>query len=105
MTDCPYLVYTDYRKNLTVRDTATGRQRWTRKIGSFNSRRIAVHEGLVIVTDAERLRAFAVADGAERWTLKAGDFSRFRDPEVIDGVLYARKAADRPPGRVNRPRR
>ncbi|CAO0837046.1 Outer membrane protein assembly factor BamB, contains PQQ-like beta-propeller repeat OS=Streptomyces microflavus OX=1919 GN=Smic_45150 PE=4 SV=1 [Streptomyces microflavus] len=26
-----YLVYTDFKKNLTVRDTATGKQVWTQK--------------------------------------------------------------------------
>lgn len=86
--DGPYLIYTDYRKNLTVRDTATGRQRWTKKIGGSNNRRIALHGGLAIVTDGPRLRAFAVADGTERWSLEAEDFWRFRDPAVLDGVLY-----------------
>ncbi|MFF8602807.1 PQQ-binding-like beta-propeller repeat protein [Streptomyces sp. NPDC015232] len=86
--DGPHLIYTDHRKNLTVRDTATGRQRWTKKIGGSDNRRLAVHAGLVIVADGPLLRAFALADGTERWSLKAEDFWRFRDPVVLDGVLY-----------------
>ncbi|MGW0772683.1 outer membrane protein assembly factor BamB family protein [Streptomyces sp. NPDC002835] len=82
------LVYTDFRKNVTVRDTATGKQVWTKKIDEFNNQRFAVHEGLVIVTDGKQLRALELADGAERWTLNTGDFTFFNDPQVLDGVLY-----------------
>jgi outer membrane protein assembly factor BamB len=82
------LVYTDFRKNVTVRDTATGKQVWTKKIDQFNNQRFAVHEGLVIVADGKRLRALELADGAERWTLNTGDFTFFNDPQVLDGVLY-----------------
>ncbi|GGV88311.1 hypothetical protein GCM10015535_39390 [Streptomyces gelaticus] len=87
------LVYTDYRENVTVRDTATGRQLWTRKISRSNNRRFAVHEGLVIVADGRRLRAFALADGKERWSLRTEEFSSFNDPHVLDGVLYAADSA------------
>ncbi|MFF3290683.1 PQQ-binding-like beta-propeller repeat protein [Streptomyces sp. NPDC003023] len=83
-----HLAYTDFRKNVTVRDTATGKQVWTKKIDRFNNRRFAVHEGLMIVADGQRLRAFEVADGTERWTLKTDDFGMFNDPQVLDGVLY-----------------
>ncbi|MFB7919415.1 PQQ-binding-like beta-propeller repeat protein [Streptomyces sp. NPDC056061] len=84
-----HLVYTDFRENLTVRDTATGRQVWTKKIGRSNNRRFAVHEELVVLADGPRLRAFALADGKERWSLASEEFSRFNDPTVLDGVLYA----------------
>lgn len=84
-----HLVYTDFRENVTVRDTATGRQLWTKKIGRSNSERLAVHDGLVIVADGQRLRAFALADGRERWSLAAEEFTRFHSPAVLDGVLYA----------------
>ncbi|MFK3733682.1 PQQ-binding-like beta-propeller repeat protein [Streptomyces sp. NPDC088090] len=84
-----HLVYTDFRENVTVRDTATGRQRWTKKIGRSNSGRLAVHEGLVIVADAGRLRAFALADGTEKWSLASDEFTRFHGLGVLDGVLYA----------------
>ncbi|WP_443079752.1 outer membrane protein assembly factor BamB family protein [Streptomyces sp. P9-A4] len=84
-----HLVYTDYRENVTVRDTATGRQVWTKKIGRSNSGRFAVHADLVVVADGQRLRAFALADGEERWSLAAEEFTRFHDPAVLDGVLYA----------------
>ncbi|MBD0709240.1 hypothetical protein BU197_12840 [Streptomyces sp. CBMA291] len=84
-----HLVYTDYRENVTVRDTATGRQVWTKKIGRSNSGRFAVHGDLAVVADGQRLRAFALADGAERWSLATEEFTRFHDPAVLDGVLYA----------------
>ncbi|WP_329203733.1 outer membrane protein assembly factor BamB family protein [Streptomyces sp. NBC_01435] len=83
------LVYTDYRENVTVRDTATGRQLWTKKISRSNNRRFAVHEGLVIVADGRRLRAFDLAGGKDRWSLRTEEFSSFNDPQVLDGVLYA----------------
>lgn len=83
------LVYTDFRKNLTVRDTRTGRQTWTKKIGRSNNRRFAVHDDLVILADGRRLRAFELADGKERWSLATEEFGRFNDPAVLDGVLYA----------------
>ncbi|MEV6121787.1 PQQ-binding-like beta-propeller repeat protein [Streptomyces sp. NPDC052077] len=82
------LVYTDFRKNVTVRDTATGRQVWTKKIGNANWEQFAVHKGLVIVADGRRLRALALADGAERWSLDSGDHTFFNGPQVLDGVLY-----------------
>ncbi|MGW2088114.1 outer membrane protein assembly factor BamB family protein [Streptomyces sp. NPDC001880] len=87
------LVYTDYRENVTVRETATGRQLWTKKISRSNNRRFAVHEGLVIVADGRRLRAFDLADGKERWSLRTEEFSSFNDPHVLDGVLYAADSA------------
>ncbi|MEU6663532.1 PQQ-binding-like beta-propeller repeat protein [Streptomyces sp. NPDC046821] len=82
------LLYTDYRKNVTVRDTATGHQVWTKKIKNANFDQFAVYKGLVIVADSRKLRALALADGAERWTLDTGDFTSFNGPQVLDGVLY-----------------
>jgi outer membrane protein assembly factor BamB len=87
------LVYTDYRENVTVRDTATGRQLWTKKISRSNNRRFAVHKDLVIVADGRRLRAFDLAGGKERWSLRTEEFSTFNDPHVVDGVLYAADSA------------
>ncbi|MFD0339722.1 PQQ-binding-like beta-propeller repeat protein [Streptomyces sp. NPDC127117] len=87
------LVYTDYRENVTVRDTATGRQLWTKKISRSNNRRFAVHKDLVIVADGRRLRAFDLAGGKERWSLRTEEFSAFNDPHVLDGVLYAADSA------------
>ncbi|MGX1506034.1 UNVERIFIED_CONTAM: outer membrane protein assembly factor BamB [Streptomyces graminofaciens] len=83
------LAYTDYRENVTVRDTTTGRQLWTKKIGRSNHRRFAVHEDLMIVADGQRLRAFALSAGTERWSLATEEFTAFNDPQVLDGVLYA----------------
>ncbi|MYU37544.1 PQQ-binding-like beta-propeller repeat protein [Streptomyces sp. SID8358] len=87
------LVYTDLRKNLTVRDTTTGRQLWTKKIGRADFERITVHDGAVIVADGRSLRCFALDDGAERWALRTGEFDTFNGPTVIEGVLYASDSA------------
>lgn len=83
------LAYTDYRENVTVRDTATGRQLWTKKISEANDRHFAVHEDLLILADGRRLRALELAGGKERWSLATEEFSSFKDPFVLDGVLYA----------------
>lgn len=82
------LVYTDHRKNLTVRDTATGRQLWTKKISRSNFDRLAVHERMVYVADSGHLRALSLDDGSERWALGAEKFALFNGPTVLDGVLY-----------------
>ncbi|WP_329341283.1 PQQ-binding-like beta-propeller repeat protein [Streptomyces sp. NBC_01352] len=87
------LAYTDFRKNVTVRDTTTGRQLWTKKIGRSNYYRFAVHEDLMIVPDGQRLRAFALASGTERWSLANEKATWFNDPQVLDGVLYASDSA------------
>ncbi|WSY86886.1 PQQ-binding-like beta-propeller repeat protein [Streptomyces sp. NBC_00876] len=87
------LVYTDFRENLTVRDTATGRQTWTKKIGRSNNLGFVVHEGLVILANGERMRAYDLADGKERWSFGTEKFYRFNDPAVLDGVLYVSDSA------------
>ncbi|MFJ9259712.1 PQQ-binding-like beta-propeller repeat protein [Streptomyces bacillaris] len=83
-----YLVYTDFKKNLTVRDTATGRQVWTQKTTKTSYGPFAVHEDLVIVPQGQRLQAFALADGTEKWSVEAEQFTTFSEPAVLDGVLY-----------------
>jgi outer membrane protein assembly factor BamB len=83
-----HLVYTDYRKNLTVRDTATGQQVWTRKISEFNYQRFAVEQGLVILADGGELRAVDLENGKDRWKLEADEFTRFVGPTLLDGTLY-----------------
>ncbi|MFC9204953.1 PQQ-binding-like beta-propeller repeat protein [[Kitasatospora] papulosa] len=87
------LVYTDHRENLTVRDTTTGRQLWSKKISRSNFERIAVHDGAVFVADGRHLRAFALDDGAERWALETEEFDTFNGPAVLEGVLYASDSA------------
>lgn len=87
------LVYTDFRENLTVRDTVTGRQIWTKKIGRSNNRGFVVHDGLAILANGERMRAYDLADGKERWSFRTEEFSRFNDPAVLDGVLYVSDSA------------
>lgn len=87
------LVYTDHRENLTVRDTVTGRQLWSKKISRSNFERIAVHDGAVFVADGRHLRSFALDDGAERWALRTEEFDTFNGPSVLEGVLYASDSA------------
>ncbi|MEU0358476.1 outer membrane protein assembly factor BamB family protein [Streptomyces cyaneofuscatus] len=83
-----HLVYTDFKKNLTVRDTATGRQVWTQKTTKTSYGPFAVHQDLVIVPQGQKLQAFALSDGSEKWSVDAERFTTFREPTVLDDVLY-----------------
>ncbi|MFJ4325895.1 PQQ-binding-like beta-propeller repeat protein [Streptomyces tricolor] len=83
-----YLVYADSKHNLTVRDTATGAQLWTKKTGDDWSRRPALADGLVFLP-GEHLTAVDLKTGATRWTLSPNGRRGFYNPTVIDGVLYA----------------
>jgi outer membrane protein assembly factor BamB len=83
-----HLVYTDFKRNLTVRDTATGHQVWTRRTTKVSYDGFAVHQDLVIVAQGGNLLAHALADGRLRWSLKGDDFGWFKVPAVIGGVLY-----------------
>lgn len=83
-----YLVYTDFKKNLTVRDTATGRQVWTHKTTKTSYGPFAVHQGLVIVPQGQRLQAFALSDGSEKWSVETERFTSFREPTLLEDVLY-----------------
>ncbi|MFF5534741.1 PQQ-binding-like beta-propeller repeat protein [Streptomyces cinerochromogenes] len=83
-----YLVYADSKYNLTVRDTATGAQLWTKKLGDDWSWRPTVSDGLVLLP-GERLTAVDLKTGATRWTLSPAGRRGFYNPTVIDGVLYA----------------
>ncbi|MGO1019895.1 PQQ-binding-like beta-propeller repeat protein [Streptomyces rubiginosohelvolus] len=83
-----HLVYTDFKNNLTVRDTATGRQVWTQKTTKTSYGPFVVHQDLVIVPQGQRLQAFALSDGAEKWSVEAEEFALFREPSLVQGVLY-----------------
>lgn len=83
-----YLVYTDFKKNLTVRDTATGRQVWTHKTKKTSYGPFAVHQDLVIVPQGQRLQAFALSDGSEKWSVETERFTSFREPTLLEDVLY-----------------
>ncbi len=83
-----HLVYTDFKNNLTVRDTATGRQVWTQKTTKTSYGPFVVHQDLVIVPQGQRLQAFALSDGAEKWSVEAEEFSLFREPSLVEDVLY-----------------
>ncbi|GAA0678254.1 serine/threonine-protein kinase [Streptomyces cellulosae] len=82
-----YLVYADSNYNLTVRDTATGAQLWTRKIGEDWTWQPTVAGGLVFLPGDE-LKALDADTGDTRWTLSSNGRRAFRNPSVIDGVLY-----------------
>ncbi|MFF4250897.1 serine/threonine-protein kinase [Streptomyces sp. NPDC001663] len=83
-----HLVYTDSKHNLTVRDTATGEQLWTKKIGDDWSWRPTVANGLVFLPGG-KLDAVDVDTGDIRWTLSPNGRRGFYNPTVIAGVLYA----------------
>ncbi|CAM5593330.1 PQQ-binding-like beta-propeller repeat protein OS=Streptomyces tendae OX=1932 GN=GUR47_18105 PE=4 SV=1 [Streptomyces tendae] len=83
-----YLVYADSNRNLTVRDTATGRQLWTRKLGEEWSWRPTVANGLVFLP-GDDLTAVDADTGSTVWTLPPAGRRGFNNPTVIDGVLYA----------------
>ncbi|EFL34073.1 conserved hypothetical protein [Streptomyces viridochromogenes DSM 40736] len=82
-----YLVYTDSNYNLTVRDTATGDQLWTQKIGDDWAWQPTVANGLVFLP-GEKLTAVDAETGRTRWTLSPKGRRGFNNPAVIDGVLY-----------------
>ncbi|WP_432163294.1 protein kinase domain-containing protein [Streptomyces tendae] len=82
-----YLVYADSNLNLTVRDTATGGQVWTRKIGDEWSWQPTVANGLVFLPGDE-LKAVDVEKGSTAWTLDPAGRRGFDNPTVVDGVLY-----------------
>ncbi|MFJ4283029.1 PQQ-binding-like beta-propeller repeat protein [Streptomyces massasporeus] len=82
-----YLVYADSNKNLTVRDTATGDQLWTQKIGDDWAWQPTVANGLVFLP-GEKLTAVDAETGGTRWTLSPKGRRGFNNPAVIDGVLY-----------------
>ncbi|WP_432058283.1 PQQ-binding-like beta-propeller repeat protein [Streptomyces sp. bgisy022] len=88
-----HLVYTDFKKNLTVRDTATGSQVWTHKTTKTNYGFFAVHEDLVIVPQGQKLQAFNLSDGKEKWALEASEFALFKEPSVVEDVLYIADSA------------
>ncbi|MBZ6289875.1 PQQ-binding-like beta-propeller repeat protein [Streptomyces olivaceus] len=82
-----YLVYADSNLNLTVRDTATGGQLWTRKIADEWSWQPTVANGLVFLPGDE-LEAVDVEKGEAAWTLDPAGRRGFGTPTVVGGVLY-----------------
>ncbi|MFD4794786.1 outer membrane protein assembly factor BamB family protein [Streptomyces anulatus] len=88
-----YLVYTDFKNNLTVRDTATGKQVWTQKTTKTSYGPFVVHQDLVIVPQGQRLQAFALSDGSEKWSVRTEEFTSFREPSLLEDVLYIADSA------------
>lgn len=84
-----HLVYTDFKKNLTVRDTATGKQVWTHRTTKTNYGFFAVYKDLVIVPQGPKLQAFSLADGSAKWSVETAEsYVAFKEPAVLDDVLY-----------------
>ncbi|MFE9044552.1 PQQ-binding-like beta-propeller repeat protein [Streptomyces sp. NPDC007818] len=84
-----HLVYTDFKRNLTVRDTATGKQVWTHKTAKTNYGFFAVYKDLVIVPQGPKLLAFGLADGSAKWSVETAEsYVAFKEPAVLDDVLY-----------------
>ncbi|MFH8468734.1 PQQ-binding-like beta-propeller repeat protein [Streptomyces sp. NPDC017991] len=84
-----HLVYADSSRNLTVRDTATGTQLWTKKIGDDWTWRPTVAPGAgLVLLPGTTLTAIDVETGRSRWTLSPNGRRGFDNPTVVDGVLY-----------------
>ncbi|MFF7974554.1 PQQ-binding-like beta-propeller repeat protein [Streptomyces sp. NPDC007905] len=82
-----YLVYADSKYNLTVRETATGEQLWTRKIGDDWTWQPTAADGVVFLP-GEKLTAVELETGRTRWTLSPNGRRGFKNPTVVDGVVY-----------------
>ncbi|REK84726.1 serine/threonine protein kinase [Streptomyces inhibens] len=81
------LVYTDSRRNVTVRDAANGRQLWTKKIGDDIAWRPAVHARRIFL-GGDRLRAVHLDNGKPDWSMSTGGRLSFYQPMVVGQVLY-----------------
>ncbi|WP_405778160.1 serine/threonine-protein kinase [Streptomyces sp. NBC_00859] len=83
------LVYTDEQRNLTVRNSANGRQLWSKKVGDDTpANQVAVHGNTVMVS-GKTMRAFDLRSGRPLWTLPPNGRRGFEPPFVFDGVAYA----------------
>ncbi|MEV0370028.1 serine/threonine-protein kinase [Streptomyces sp. NPDC050636] len=82
------LVYTDARRNVTVRNTENGAQLWTQKIGDDIAWRPAVHAKRVFL-GGDRLRSVHVDNGKPDWSMSSEGRRSFYQPMVVGGVLYA----------------
>ncbi|QEV19537.1 serine/threonine-protein kinase [Streptomyces alboniger] len=87
------LIYTDSKMNITVRDTATGEQLWSNKIGDDWQWTPAAADGLIFLP-GENLTGVDIDSGDVRWTLPPNGRRGFDSPTYIDGVLYVRDHDD-----------
>ncbi|MEU9110509.1 PQQ-binding-like beta-propeller repeat protein [Streptomyces sp. NPDC048483] len=93
-TDGRHVVYTDDLYNLTVRDAGTGKQLWTKPVGSDSAKRPTVFGDKVIIGGAS-MRAFDLKTGAPRWSLPTGHRNPFQAPLTLAGrTLYAAVVQD-----------
>ncbi|MEU0371032.1 PQQ-binding-like beta-propeller repeat protein [Streptomyces sp. NPDC006283] len=95
------LVCTDFGKGVTVRDTATGKQVWTKRIDQFDDRRFAVHEGLMVVTTGSGCAGsrWPTARSAGGTTTVPGPSRgiRGRGPQARLSAMHARRPSVRLP--------
>ncbi len=83
------LIYTDSKMNITVRDTGTGEQLWSNKIGDDWQWTPAAADGLIFLP-GENLTGVDMDSGDVRWTLPPNGRRGFDSPTYIGGVLYVR---------------
>lgn len=83
-----YLVYTDSRGSVTVRDTDTGRQLWTDRPTGKDSSVVPVIVDDLLLIEGDKLLALNIKTGKEVWSLEPGDGKGFKAPTLHDGTLY-----------------
>ncbi|WP_329118825.1 outer membrane protein assembly factor BamB family protein [Streptomyces sp. NBC_01465] len=84
-----HLVYTDGRKNLTVRSSSKGTQLWSKKVADGSvANKVAVH-GNVVIVSGKTMRGYDLKKGTLLWTLPPAGRRGFQPPFVFDGVAYA----------------
>ncbi len=83
-----HLVYAD-DINVTVRETAHGRQLWTKRLGStYSPANPTIVPGGTLLVDGSTLRAYDLRTGKPKWELKPAGRRGFRRPSLFDGRLY-----------------
>ncbi|WP_157876084.1 outer membrane protein assembly factor BamB family protein, partial [Streptacidiphilus griseoplanus] len=82
-----YLVYTDDRRNVTVRDTATGRQLWTRKSGA-DLQWIPSVLGDTVYVGGEHVTALNIANGNVRWRVQDKGVRGYYSTTAVGDTVY-----------------
>ncbi|MFJ6215322.1 PQQ-binding-like beta-propeller repeat protein [Streptomyces sp. NPDC092296] len=82
-----YLVYTDDRHNVTVRDTATGDQLWTRKSGDGIQWLPSV-QGDTVFVGGDHVTALDIATGKVRWRVQDKGVRGYSSTTAVGGTVY-----------------
>ncbi|AXI77652.1 protein kinase domain-containing protein [Peterkaempfera bronchialis] len=82
-----YLVYTDDRHNVTVRDTATGRQLWTRKSGG-QLEWIPSVQGSTVFVGGDHVTALDIATGTVRWRVQDQGVRSYSSTTAVGDTVY-----------------